>query len=369
MNIALVHDWLNQLGGAEDVLCTLKQMYPRAPVFTSIYDRPRMPASWRNWDIRTTWMDRLPNVHRRHQPYMPLFARLWAHYRIPVEHEVILSNKSAFCIGARSLHPQAKHICYCLTPTRFTYDFGAYAQRESIPTGAATLLRALNIHLRRWETQVAQRITQFVAISQEVRRRIKQHYDRDSIVIYPPVEMPPDPRPPPPGDDGYYLIVSRLLPYKRIDLAIEAFGRLGLALVIAGDGRDRPRLERLAAQQSRANVKLIGRVDDSTLKELLARCKAFVFPGFEDFGIAPIRAMSYGKPVIAFAAGGALDTVTDGITGTLFHEQTIDALVAAAQKNSGVTFAPVLIRRHAEQFGPQRFQRELTDLLNKVTGN
>jgi glycosyltransferase involved in cell wall biosynthesis len=367
VNIALIHDWLNQLGGAEDVLIAMQRMFPHAPVFTSIYDRERMPATWWSWDIRSTWLDRLPHIHRRHQPYMPLFAWTWAHYRIPAEHDVILSNKSAFCIGAWG-RQGAKHICYCLTPTRFTYDFGSYAQRETIPAGASAILRALNVYLRRWETRVAQRVTHFIAISREVQQRIRMHYGRESVIIYPPVEMPrqrPDARCQM-TDDGFYLIVSRLLPYKRIDLAIEAFGQLGLPLLIAGDGRDRVRLERLAASRSRANVKLMGWVDDAMLHDLFTRCKAFVFPGFEDFGIAPIRAMAYGKPVIAFARGGALDTVIDGMTGTLFYDQTVEALADAVRKNCEVTFAPVEIRRHAEQFGVERFERELRELLSKA---
>jgi len=362
MNIALVHDWLNQLGGAEDVLSTLNRMFPRAPIFTSIYDRQRMPAAWRRWDIRSTWMDRLPGVHRHHQPYMPLFAWVWARYRIPAGHDVILSNKSAFCIGARGSHATARHICYCLTPTRFTYEFEAYAQRERIPPGASAILRALNVYLRRWETQAAQQVTALIAISREVQQRIRKHYGRDSVIIHPPVEMPP--YPPVHQDKGFYLIASRLLPYKRVDLAIEAFGQLGWPLVIAGDGRDRSRLERLASRQPRAKIKLLGRVDDATLHALLAGCRAFIFPGVEDFGIAPIRAMAYGKPVIACAAGGALDTVIEGVTGTLFRPQTPEALAEAVLKSSGVTFAPIEIRRHAEQFSVERFERQLSELLS-----
>jgi glycosyltransferase involved in cell wall biosynthesis len=311
-------------------------------------------------------MDRLPRIHRRHQPYMPLFALNWARRRIPAEHEVLLSNKSAFCIGARGQADGARHICYCLTPTRFTYDFDAYAQRERIPAGASIVLRAMNSQLRRWETGAAQRVTGFVAISREVQERIRRYYDRDSALIYPPVDMPPPSalglQPAQPAG-GYYLIASRLLPYKRIDLAVEAFGGLGLPLLIAGDGRDRPRLEQLIAAQRGGTVKLLGRVSDDELHALLAGCRAFVFPGFEDFGIAPIRAMAYGKPVIAYAAGGALDTVVDGHTGTLFGAQTAEVLAEAVHKNSEVTFAPVEIRRHAEQFGVERFKRELTDYL------
>ncbi len=361
MNIALVHDWLNQLGGAEDVLSVLNQMFPHAPIFTSIYDRQRMPAAWQAWDIRSTWMDRLPGVHRHHQPYMPVFAWVWARRRIPVEHDVILSNKSAFCIAARGLHPGVKHVCYCLTPTRFIYDFTAYAKKERIPPGASAILRALNLYLCRWETHVARHVTAFIAISREVQQRIRKYYGRESVIIYPPIEMPLHPSAT--QDQGFYLIVSRLLPYKRVDLAIEAFGKLGLPLIVAGDGRDRSRLEQLAARQRGSNIRLLGRVDDATLHRLLAECRAFVFPGVEDFGIAPIRAMAYGKPVIACAGGGALDYVMDGVTGTLFYSQTADALAEAVLKNSGVTFAPAEIRRHAERFGVERFKHEIIEFL------
>jgi glycosyltransferase involved in cell wall biosynthesis len=366
VNIALIHDWLNQLGGAEDVLGTLHGMFPAAPVYTSIYDRERMPAAWRAWDIRATWLDRMPAIHRRHQPYMPMFAMAWSRLRIPAEYDVLLSNKSAFCIGARGLHPRVKHICYCLTPTRFTYDFNAYAQRERIPAGASAILRAMNHSLRDWETKAAQRVTHFIAISREVQARIKKYYGRESTIIYPPVDMPARRT-----DDGrqttgdFYLIVSRLLPYKRIDLAIEACAKLNVPLVIAGAGRDHDRLAALISRYPDANIKLMGRVDDATLHQLLLQCKAFIFPGFEDFGIAPIRAMAYGKPVIAFAAGGALDTVIDGETGTLFHEQTAASLMQAVQNNSGVTFAPARIRRHAEQYSTERFIAEMGEFLNK----
>jgi glycosyltransferase involved in cell wall biosynthesis len=365
VNIALIHDWLNQLGGAEDVLDTLHGMFPAAPIYTSIYDREHMPAAWRAWDIRPAWIDRMPAIHKRHQPYMPLFALAWSRLRIPAEFDTLLSNKSAFCIGARGLHPQAKHICYCLTPTRFTYDFEAYAQRERIPAGASAILRAMNHSLRNWETKAAQRITHFIAISREVQARIQKHYGRDSTIIYPPVAMPQKASAVGgQGSEDFYLIVSRLLPYKRIDLAIEACAKSNVPLVIAGAGRDKERLAALIERYPNANVKLMGRVDDATLHELLTRCKAFVFPGFEDFGIAPIRAMAYGKPVIAFAAGGALDTVIDGETGTLFHQQTVESLMEALQKNNGVTFAPAHIRQHAEQFSTERFVVAMGDFLN-----
>jgi glycosyltransferase involved in cell wall biosynthesis len=358
MAIALLHDWLNQLGGAEDVLSVLHDLYPAAPVFTSIYDRARMPAGWQTWDIRSTWMDRLPLVYRHHQPYMPLFAQAWAALRVPAEYDRVLSNKSAFCIGARTV---GRHVCYCLTPTRFTYDYAGYAERERIPAVAGLALRAINILLRRWETAAAQRVSQFVAISVEVQQRIRRFYDRDSVIIYPPVQVEQFQV----GRmcEDFYLIVSRLLPYKRIDLAIETFNKLGLPLLIAGDGRDRRRLEQLAAGSS--NVKLMGRVDDATLRHLLEHCRAFIFPGLEDFGIAPINAMACGKPVIAFAGGGALDTVIDGITGVLFDRQDVPSLSEAVQRASEMRFSPDAIRAHAEKFSVARFQEEIVRVMHQ----
>jgi len=365
MPIALLHDWLNQLGGAEDVLDTLHGLFPQAPVFTSIYDRARMPARWRSWDIRSTWLDRMPAIHRRHQPYMPLFAAAWANYRIPDEFDVLLSNKSAFCIGARGANPAAKHVCYCLTPTRFVYDFESYRARERIPGPAVPILKLLNAVLRRWESRAAQRVHTFLAISREVQQRIHTLYGRDSEILYPPVDMPAEQ--PSAMREGFFLIASRLLPYKRVDLAIEACAAIGAKLVVTGDGRDRARLEALAATTPGADVRFLGRVPDDTLTHLLRTCDAFLFPGFEDFGIAPVRAMAHGKPVVAFARGGALDTVIEGETGVLFAEQTRDALIDALQKVRVVTFLPFAIRRHAEQFGSDRFAAGLHEALRRVS--
>ena len=359
MTIAILHDWLNQLGGAEDVLTALHDLFPAAPVYTSIYDRQRMPVAWRMWDIRSSWMDRLPAIHRRHQPYMPVFAFTWAATQIPAEYDLVLSNKSAFCIGARTA---GRHICYCLTPTRFTFDFDSYATRESIPGAAAALLRVMNVVLRRWEIAASRRVTRFIAISSEVQQRIRNVYGRESDIIYPPVQV--EKFDVSRRSDDFYLIVSRLLPYKRIDLAVEVFNQLNLPLVIAGEGRDRARLEKSAG----SNVKLMGRVDDAALRDLLARCRAFIFPGLEDFGIAPLNAMACGKPVIAFDGGGAVDTVIDGITGVLFNRQTVPALMQAVRRFEACTFAPDQIRAHAERFSVGRFNKEILKALEDRAG-
>lgn len=362
--VALVHDWLNQLGGAEDVLTCLKGIFPESPVYTSIYDRDRMPAEWKAWDIRPNWLDRLPGIHTHHQLYMPLYALGFARMRIAPDYDLILSNKSAFCFAARGANPAARHVCYCLTPTRFIYEFDAYAARERIPAIVVPALRAANAALRRFERAAAQRIDTFIAISTDVKRRIRQHYGRDSTVIFPPVDVnrfTPDLSAP---AGNYFLIASRLLPYKRIDLAIEACNRLGARLIIAGDGRDRPRLERLAARGT--SVTFVGRVSDERLLELLRGCRAFLFPGLEDFGIAPINAMACGRPVIAFGGGGALDTVVEGETGILFQAQTTESLLHAISRLDGVRFAPDHIRMRAETFSAQRFETELRYALGGV---
>ncbi len=271
----------------------------------------------------------------------------------------MLSNKSAFCIGARTA---GRHICYCLTPTRFTFDFDSYATRESIPGAAAALLRVMNVVLRRWEIAASRRVTRFIAISSEVQQRIRNVYGRESDIIYPPVQV--EKFDVSRRSDDFYLIVSRLLPYKRIDLAVEVFNQLNLPLVIAGEGRDRARLEKSAG----SNVKLMGRVDDAALRDLLARCRAFIFPGLEDFGIAPLNAMACGKPVIAFDGGGAVDTVIDGITGVLFNRQTVPALMQAVRRFEACTFAPDQIRAHAERFSVGRFNKEILKALEDRAG-
>lgn len=357
MRAAILHDWLNQLGGAEEVLEVLHDMYPSAPILTSIYDRARMPQAWQSWDIRSSWMDNLPAVHSRHQPYLPLFAAAWAMRRTPPDADLILSNKSGFCIGART--DGAPHVCYCLAPSRYVFDLRAYAANESIPKPAMPVLAALNIWLRRWERAAAQRVSRLVAISSEIQSRIKKYYGRESVIVYPPVDVDKYWRKSGGVGDGFFLIVSRLLPYKRIDLAIQACNQMGLPLVIAGAGRDEARLRALAGP----TVKLLGRVSDETLAELLNTCRAFIFPGLEDFGIAPIHAMACGKPVIAFAGGGSLDTVKDGQTGILFDNLSVDSLAAAIRKFYDVTFAPDLIRGHAEQFSVGRFKRELSEVV------
>ncbi len=360
MRLALVHDWLNQLGGAEDVLEALVGLFPAAPLYTSIYWRERMPAHYRAWPIRTSFMDRLPGVYRHHQPYLPLYPLAFERFNLS-GHDLILSNKSGFCHGVRK-PAGAVHVCYCLTPTRYVWGFEAYADREGLGPAVRALLRPMLAWVRRWDWSAAQRVDHFIAISSEVQRRIAEYYGRESVIIYPPVDTS---RFRPGAETGdYYLSLGRLIPYKRVDLAVQACTRLNLPLLVGGDGRDRARLERMAGP----TVKFLGRVPEADLPGLLAGCRAFIFPGLEDFGITPVQALAAGRPVIAFAGGGALDTVQDGLNGVLFAEPTIAALGAALERFQRLRFEPEALRRSAERFDTRAFVRHLGTFLQARTG-
>ncbi|MCI0643543.1 MAG: glycosyltransferase [Chloroflexi bacterium] len=357
MKVALVHDWLNQLGGAEDVLEALASLYPQAPLYTSLYWREKMPAHWRQWDIHTSFVDHLPLAHRRQQLYLPLYPLAFEQFDFN-GYDLVLSNKSGFCHGVIT-GPETVHICYCLTPTRYLWRYHQYARQENLSRPVRLLLQPFLTFLRQWDRLAADRVDYFIAISQEVRRRIARVYRRDAAIIYPPVDT--GRFEPASQVEDYYLIVSRLVPYRRLDLLIEAFNRLGRPLVIGGSGRDRARLEALAGP----TITFLGYVPDEDLPGLLARCRAFVWPGEEDFGIAPLQAMAAGRPVIAYAAGGALDTVVPG-AGRLFAEQSVAAIIEAVESFDPQSVSPAFIRAHAEQFDVSVFKQQITAFVDQA---
>ncbi len=358
MRVAIVHDWLNQVGGAEQVLEALVALFPGAPIYTSIYDAQRMPAAYRTWDIRPSFMQRLPGVSRHHQWYLMLYPLAFESFDL-TSYDLVISNKSAFCHGVVTA-AEARHLCYCLTPTRFVWMYESYCQREGIGRGADALLRLVIPWLRLWDQAASQRVDRYVAISSVVRERIRKFYRRDSEILYPPVDVA-SLRPTNEPADDYFLIVSRLVPYKRIDLAVDAFTRLGLPLWIAGDGRDRKALERRAGP----TVRFLGRVSAEERTRLLQRCRALIFPGLEDFGLTPVEAMACGRPVIAFGGGGALDTVINGETGLFFAEQTADSLMEAIGRFQAADFDPAACRAQAERFSQEEFARRMRELVEQ----
>lgn len=354
MRVALVHDWLNQIGGAESVLESLVQVFPGAPVFTSMYAPDLMPPQYREWDIRTTFMQRLPGVTTHHQAYLPVYPLAFSSVNL-AGNELILSNKSGFCHGVHC-PPGAIHVCYCLTPTRFLWQYEAYRVREQISRRLDLLLKPLVGLLRRWDYAAAQRVHHFIAISSETQERIRRFYHRESVIVYPPVDITRfRPAPEPPGD--YFLAGGRLIPYKRVDLAVQACSQLGLKLLVYGDGRDRAALEQLAGP----SVTFVGRVSWDELVRLFQGARAFIFPGLEDFGIAPVEAQAAGRPVIAFSGGGALDTVAPGQSGEFFTEQSVEALAAALVSFDPGRYDPAVCRANAERFSTERFERELKE--------
>ncbi len=357
MKIAILHDYLNQYGGAERVLETLHELFPEAPVYTSIFDPAAMPAGYRRWDIRTSFMQRLPGVMRHHQLYLPLYPLAFEGFDLS-GYDLVLSNSSAWCKGVLT-SPATLHLCYCLTPMRWVWNYREYVQRERFGKPIRLALPFFMNWLRMWDRVSADGVDQFATISRTVAARVGKYYRRDSTVIYPPVET---------NDfsisdthDDYFLVVSRLIPYKRIDIAVEAFNQLGLPLLIVGDGRDRASLQRKAGP----NIHFLGRVPDDEVRHYFSRCRAFLFPGEEDFGITPVEAQACGRPVVAYAGGGALDTVIDGVTGKLFHPQTPEALADAVRSLDGCNFDPAAIRRNAERFDTACFKRALLQWVDQ----
>jgi len=355
LRVAIACSYLNQYGGAERVLETVHEMYPEAPIYTSIYWPEALPAAYRSWDIRTTFLDRWPLVKQHHQPFLPLYPI--AFERLDVRgYDVLLSVTSAFAHGIRT-PPETRHICYCLTPARFLWDYETYVTREALGRGARLLLPPLISRLRRWDRQAAERVDDLIAISQAVRERIGRCYGRAAEVIYPPVDVGRFCAAPQRGD--YYLSAGRLIPYKRVDLAVQAFNELGLPLHIVGDGRDRAALQAMA----KPNIIFRGRLSDAELREEFAHCRAFVFPGEEDFGIAPVEAQAAGSPVIAYAGGGALDTVIEGVTGLFFREKSAASLIDAIRRAEQMQWDSAAIQRHAARFDTALFKRQLADYV------
>lgn len=361
MNLALVHDYLNQYGGAERVLDALHDLYPTAPVYTSIYAPDLMPPHYRKWDIHTSFMQRLPGVAQRHQLYLPIYPSAFESFDLS-SYDLVLSSSSAFAKGVIT-EADALHVCYCHSPMRFAWNYHDYVRGERMPGRARRLLPFVLNYVRLWDEASSRRVDAYIANSRVVARRIRKRYARMATVINPPVDTSLyTPRHGPPGD--YFLVVSRLIPYKRLDIVVRAFNKLRLPLKIVGTGRQEAELRTLA----NSNIEFAGRVSDAELKELYAGCKAFIFPGEEDFGISPLEAQASGRPVIAYGAGGALETVLEGATGEFFREQTADALAAVISHFNVNNYDPTAIRRHAENFDTQVFKRKVQAFItDKLT--
>lgn len=351
MKVALVHDYLTEMGGAERVVLAMTGVFPDAPLYTSVFDVDACPP-FVDRDVRTTFIQRLTRRKATTKGLFPLFPA--AFRRLDLSgFDVVLSSSSGFAHHVR-VREDALHVCYCHNPPRFLWQPEDYFRGR--PATRPLLAPAL-AWLRRLDLEAAARVDAYVANSATVAGRVRATYARDAEVLHPPVDTSryeiSDER------SGRFLVVSRLLAYKRIDLAVEAANRCGLSLDVVGDGPERRRLERLAGP----TVRFLGRRSDDFVRHALARCTALVVPGTEDFGLTPVEAQASGRPVVAFASGGALETVRDGETGFLFHEATAEALGAAMVRASDDALAPRTLRSWSERFDLQAFSSKLASFI------
>jgi glycosyltransferase involved in cell wall biosynthesis len=334
-------------------------MYPDAPVYTSIFDPESMPPDYKTWDIRTSFLQHAPAIHRNHQPYLPLYPLAFKFLQVDDGYDVLLSSSSAWGKGVR-VDPSMLHICYCHSPMRFAWDFDHYAERERMDGLSRTVVQPILRRLRNWDRATSRRVHYFIANSQVVQARIAEFWGRESTVIHPPVDTQNFEPAAPDEVDEYFVLISRLVPYKRFDIAIEAANRLGIPLKIIGDGRARAELEAMAGP----TVEFMGRVDDAERNRLLARCRAAIFPAEDDFGIGQVEVQASGRPVIAYDRGGSRETVIDGETGVLFSPQSGDGLIKAIKRFEQLTFSSYRIVEHADQFSRERFEREIGNFIS-----
>jgi glycosyltransferase involved in cell wall biosynthesis len=353
--IAFVQDNFVQAGGGERVAEEIARILPDADVFTTVVVEERLSSYMKTRSVHTTWMQLLPKMKKYYRHYF-LF------YPVAVRgigldgYDLIVSSCSGFAKMLRK-PAGAVHICYCHTPTRWIWRYEDYAGRESFNGVTRAVLSAMIGIMKKIDRRAADRVDIFIANSTIVAERIRRYYGRDAKIIFPPIDCSrfnssPD-------VEDYYLILSRLVPYKRVDLAIAACKELGRKLVVIGDGPDRRRLEAMAG----AETTFLGRAPDAEVAERLSRCKAMLFPGEEDFGLTPLECNASGRPCIAFGSGGALDTIRDGETGVLFPEPTSQSLAAAILQSEEINWDATSLRAHAARFDRPEFDRQMIDLF------
>ena len=355
MKVAIVHDALNQGGGAERVVTVLHRMFPDAPIFTTIFDKRAVGLPLAKADVRVSWLQGLPKWKRHFRRYMPLHPFAVRSFDLS-GYDVVITSGSAFAKGVR-VPPSALHLCYCHSPMRLAWGFDQHVDRSTLTPSARMATRLALPALRRWDFAAARNVDRFVAVSTEVSERIRATYGRGSEIVFPPVDVARFRHDRAAGDD--FLVVSRLEAYRRIDLAVRACATLGLPLVVVGDGPEREMLQSIAGP----TVRFAGRLTDREVTSRLERCRALIVPGEDGFGLAPLEANAAGRPVVALARGGALDTVRDGETGVLFHDDTVESLEGALRAMQERSWNAALLRAHAESFSEDVFVSRFRTVL------
>lgn len=364
MKVALVYDRVNKFGGAERVLLALHEIYPQAPLYTAVYDSKGAPWA-KDFQVIPSFLQKIPFARRHHEIFPWLTPLAFESFNLD-SFDIVISVTSAEAKGVIT-KPSTSHLCYCLTPTRYLWsDHHLYLSRLRygfLNSVVRALIRPALAYLRGWDRVACQRVDQYFSISQNIARRIKKYYGRDSAVIYPPVETVFF-RPAKPQKKGkYFLVVSRLVAYKRIEIAIKCFNRLGLPLVIIGDGLERRFLERMAAR----NIKFLGQnLTDRQVLRYYQNCRALIFPGEEDFGLVSLEAQACGKPVIAFKGGGIPETLVEGKTGVFFKPQTSRALEAAVLGFDERRYNQRVCRESALRFGKVAFKKRFKEKIERI---
>ncbi len=357
VRIALVHDYLTQYGGAERVVEVIQKHFPDAPLFTGVLDLDALPPDFKRIEIRASFLNRIPGAGRRHRLFTPLYPLAFRQLgRQLADFDLVIADSSAWSHHLK-LEPRQIVICYCHSPARFLYADEDYLRAARLPRPVRFGIDAAAGGMRRLDHRAAQRVDRYLANSRNVADRVERAYGREARVVYPPVDVERFSIDESVTPEDWFLVVSRLVPHKWIQLAVEVCSRAGIPLKIAGDGRARAELEAIAGP----SIEFLGQLDDNGVISRLRRCKALILPGAEDFGMTSVEAQAVGRPVIAYGKGGALESVIDEETGLFFREQTADSLLEAIDRFRARTWDPAAARANAERFSTPRFLAELDE--------
>jgi len=360
MKVALIHDHLAQDGGAEKVLKVFTELFPEAPIYTLLYEKKNADKYFKDKRIETSIIQRLPGGVKHYKWYMPFMPMAVEFFDLR-EYDLVISDASAFAKGVITL-PETFHICYCHTPTRYLWDYThQYINELNYNKYFKKIISLVLNYIRIWDQHASGRVDKFIANSISVKKRIAKYYRRGAVVIYPPVDLGLFSISKDLGD--YFLIGGRLAPYKRVDIVIEAFLKLDYKLKIFGDGVDMKRLEKIAGDSK--NIEFLGRIDDEAKARLYSRCRAFINPQYEDFGITAVEAMASGRPVIAYRRGGAVETIKENITGVFFDDQTPAGIMKAISDFEKISFNPEEIKQRTKQFSTERFKEEIKKYIDE----
>ncbi len=357
MNIALVHEWLTNVAGAERVLLSLKELFPDAPIYTAVFDETKAKP-FAKFDIRTSFLQKIPFMKTKRELLVPFTPIAFEQFDLS-NYDLVISSTTIAAKGVVT-KPGTIHVSYCHTPPRYLWEPSLDPRAKK---GSFAWLRANTIHkLRLWDRVAADRVDYYIANSKYVAQRIKKYYQRDATVVYPGVNVERFSVSKKEDIKDYFLFVSRLVNYKKCDLVIQAFNELGWPLKIIGRGPDKINLQKMANN----NIEFLGYLSDEEMSQYYSEAKAFVFAAEEDFGIVPVEAMAAGRPVIAFGKGGLTESVVEGETGSFFYEQTATSLVKVLKEFDPNKFNPQKIRIQAEKFSTENFKKNFKDELNKI---